>query len=160
LLGDLAQAQAAPGAEDALRADEREPILAHRRLELLERRAVGVQALEQLDPRLARGAVRAVEQAEGREVGSVRRHYAGVATRSAPLTGAASTGIPFSPALPDTASSSCSAPSALAFPPAYSAATRMRTPSPSWPQPCGIETTPGITSPVTSAASVTEPLRP
>ncbi len=58
-----------------------------------------------------------------------------------PLT---STGIPFSTALPDSGSTSDSSASTLLFTPACADATPIRTPSASWPQPCGIDTTPGM----------------
>src|SRR4051794_22210482 len=61
---------------------------------------------------------------------------------TAASTGTSSTGIPFKTALPESGSISSSSAKTFEFVPGWAAATRIRIPAPSWPQPCGIETTP------------------
>ena len=77
---------------------------------------------------------------------------------SAARTGATSTGMPFSTALPDSGSIRVSSASRLLFAPACSAATPSCMPGSSWPQPCGMLTTPGITASVTSTVTSIEPV--
>ena len=79
-----------------------------------------------------------------------------LAPRSA--AGATSTGIPFSTAFPDSGSTSDSSASTLLLTPAWAEATLIRTPAASWPQPCGIETTPGMIPSVTSTGASSEPV--
>ena len=62
LLGDLARRVARLGRQQALHGQQREPLLRDRAAQLLERHAVGVQPLEQRDPRLACLGVAAFEE--------------------------------------------------------------------------------------------------
>ena len=61
--------------------------------------------------------------------------------------------------MPESGSSTSSSVSTLEFVPACSPATLRSAPGWSWPQPCGIETTPGMTSSVTSTGTTTAPAR-
>ena len=65
--------------------------------------------------------------------------------------------MPFSTAFPDSGSTCDSSASTLLFTPACAEATPIRTPSASWPHPCGIETTPGMISSVTSTGTSIAP---
>ena len=76
---------------------------------------------------------------------------------ASPATGSSSTGIPFSTALPESGSIRSERARTLLFEPACSRATVSSTPSPSWPQPWGMLTTPGITASVTSTGTSIDP---
>src|SRR5207248_831176 len=64
------------------------------------------------------------------------------AAGSLAVSGASSTGMPLRTALPDSASTSVSSARTFEFVPGWADATSMRTPSTSWPQPCGMLMTP------------------
>src|SRR5258705_13900542 len=63
------------------------------------------------------------------------------------------TGMPFSAPLPDGSSMNVGGDRMLVFTPGESLAIAMRVPGLPWPQPCGIDTTPGMISPVTSTGT-------
>ena len=69
-LADLARGEARLGAHRALGPDEQQAPVAAGGAQVLERHALGLELLEQLQARLARGALEPVEQAFGGEVGA------------------------------------------------------------------------------------------
>lgn len=67
--------------------------------------------------------------------------------------------MPLRIAVPESGSTSCSSQRTFELTPACCPATAMRVPGAPWPQPCGMETTPGMTSVVTCTGSSTVPVR-
>ena len=74
---------------------------------------------------------------------------------AAARTGASSTGMPFSTALPEGTSTAISSASRLLLAPGCAAATSSCASGSSWPQPCGMLTTPGMIASVTSTGTST-----
>src|SRR5581483_4787030 len=84
------------------------------------------------------------------QCGELAGHLVQTPAVTAARTGESCTGIPFSTALPDSTSNSCSSASTLLLVPPCSEATDRPVPSTAWPQPWGRLTTPGMISSVTS----------
>src|SRR6476620_3816898 len=68
-------------------------------------------------------------------------------------TGVTVTGMPFSAPFPDGSSMNVGGDRMFVFTPGESLAIAIRVPGLPWPQPCGIDTTPGLIAPVTSTGT-------
>ena len=79
--------------------------------------------------------------------------------RGGPSAETTSTGMPLKPAVPHRASTRWSSVRSFRLTPAWACGTPRRVPGRWWPQPWGRQTTPGMTSLVTSSVACTDPTR-